>query len=94
MAPSRPCWLRRAVRNRHLHAVEQVPRRWRGGHDPAVVETRPEDLIYAQMETVMVVDVELRLLEPGRSFAAEVRRLRGVVLAGGGCASGVNKGAV
>ena len=27
----RPCWLRRAVRNRHRHAIEQASRRWRGG---------------------------------------------------------------
>ena len=26
-----PRWLRRAVRNRHRHAIEQVSRRWRGG---------------------------------------------------------------
>ena len=26
-----PCWLRRAVRNRHRHAIEQASRRWRGG---------------------------------------------------------------
>jgi len=25
---------------RRVHAVEQVSRRWRGGHDPAVAETR------------------------------------------------------
>ena len=25
-----PRWLRRAVRNRHRHAIEQAPRRWRG----------------------------------------------------------------
>jgi predicted membrane chloride channel (bestrophin family) len=30
-AMARPCWLRRAVRNRHRHAVEQASRRWRGG---------------------------------------------------------------
>jgi hypothetical protein len=31
---TRPCWLRRAVRNRHRHAVGQASRRWRGGrHD-------------------------------------------------------------
>ena len=41
----------------------------------------------------MVVDVELRLLEPGRSFAAEVRVLGGVVPAGGGGALGANGGA-
>ena len=26
-----PRWFRRAVRNRHRHAIEQVSRRWRGG---------------------------------------------------------------
>ena len=30
-ATMRPCWLRRAVRNRHRHAIEQASRRWRGG---------------------------------------------------------------
>ena len=40
-----------AVRIGHLHAVEQVSRRWRGGHDPAVAETRRENLIYAQIVT-------------------------------------------
>jgi hypothetical protein len=30
-AMTRPCWLRRAVRNRHRHAIEQASRRWRGG---------------------------------------------------------------
>ena len=30
-ASSGPYWLRRAVRNRHRHAIEQVSRRWRGG---------------------------------------------------------------
>ena len=35
---TRPCWLRRAVRNRHRHAIEQVSRRWRGCHDWAVGE--------------------------------------------------------
>ena len=28
---ARPCWLRRVVRNRHRHAIEQASRRWRGG---------------------------------------------------------------
>ena len=28
---TRPCWLRRAVRNRHRHVIEQASRRWRGG---------------------------------------------------------------
>ena len=30
-AMARPRWLRRAVRNRHRHAIEQASRRWRGG---------------------------------------------------------------
>ena len=30
-AMTRPCWLRRAARNRHRHAIEQASRRWRGG---------------------------------------------------------------
>ena len=29
LAMTRPCWLRRAVRNRHRHAIEQASRRWR-----------------------------------------------------------------
>ena len=28
---TRPCWLGRAARNRHRHAIEQASRRWRGG---------------------------------------------------------------
>ena len=40
-AMTRPCWLRRAVRNRHRHAIEQASRRWRGGRrDPS---TRRDD---------------------------------------------------
>ena len=30
-AMARPSWLGRAARNRHRHAIEQAPRRWRGG---------------------------------------------------------------
>ena len=32
-AMTRPCWLRRAVRNRHRHAIEQASHRW---HERAV----------------------------------------------------------
>ena len=28
---TRPRWLGRAAMNRHRHAIEQAPRRWRGG---------------------------------------------------------------
>ena len=49
-AMTRPCWIGRAVRNRHHHAIEQASRRWRGGHDPAVAEApRRENSIYAQV---------------------------------------------
>ena len=41
---TRPCWLRRAVRNRHRHAIEQAPRRWREG-------TRRKTLISTQAPT-------------------------------------------
>ena len=39
-----PRWLRRAVGNRHRHAIEQASRRWRGG-------TRRKILISAQATT-------------------------------------------
>ena len=35
-----PRWLRRAVRNRHRHAIEQVSRRWRGGRRDDAARTR------------------------------------------------------
>ena len=35
-----PRWLRRAARNRHRHAVEQVSRRWRGGRRGDSGQTR------------------------------------------------------
>ena len=40
-----PRWLRRAVRNRHRHAIEQVPRRWRGGRTDDSARTRRKILI-------------------------------------------------
>ena len=38
----RPCWLCRAVRNRHHHAIEQASRRWRGGRRDDSGRTRRE----------------------------------------------------
>ena len=43
-----PCWLRRAVRNRHRHAIEQAPRRWRGGRRDDSARTRRKILISTQ----------------------------------------------
>ena len=51
-ATTRPCWLNRVVRDPHGHAVELASRRWRGGHDAAVAETRRENLIYALFAAV------------------------------------------
>ena len=41
-AMTRLCWLGRAVRNRHHHAIEQASRRWRGGRRDGSVRTRRE----------------------------------------------------
>ena len=48
-APTWPRWLRRALRNRHLHAIEQASRRWRGGRrgDSAIQEERAVNLFHA-----------------------------------------------
>ena len=50
--------------NGHLHAVEQVSRRWRGAHDPAIAETRRENLVYAQV--VLLLALPWRPLWPSR----------------------------
>ena len=47
-----PCWLRRAVRNRHRHAIEQASRRWRGGGRDDSTRTRRKILISTQATTV------------------------------------------
>ena len=38
-AMTRPCWPRRAMRNRHRHAIEQAARRWRGGRRERAVKS-------------------------------------------------------
>merc|ERR1711924_508883 len=48
-AMTRPCWLRRAVRNRHRHAIEQASRRWRGGRREDSARTRRKILISTQV---------------------------------------------
>ena len=47
-----PCWLRRAVRNRHRHAVEQASHRWRGGRRADSARTRRKILISTQAATM------------------------------------------
>ena len=48
---TRPCRLRRAVTNRHRHAIEQASRRWRGGRRDGSARTRREILISTQVVT-------------------------------------------
>ena len=50
-ATTRPCWLRRAVRNRYRHAIEQASRRWRGGRREDSARTRRNSLISTQNST-------------------------------------------
>ena len=49
-----PCWLRRAVRNRHRHAVEQASCRWRGGRRGDSGRTRRKILISTQFSTARI----------------------------------------
>ena len=50
-AMMRPSWLGRAARNRHRHAIEQAPRRWRGGRRDDSARTRRKILISTQRST-------------------------------------------
>ena len=47
---TRPCRLRRAVTNRHRHAIEQASRRWRGGRRDGSARTRRKILISTQVK--------------------------------------------
>ena len=48
-AMTRTSWLGRAVRNRHRHAIEQAPRRWRGGRRDDSAKTCRKILISTQV---------------------------------------------
>ena len=75
-----PRWLRRAVRNRHRHAIEQAARRWRGGRRDDSARTRRKILISTQV-TATVVEVGWLMLEHvGRSAAVRRALETGVVL--------------
>ena len=47
-AMARPCRLRRAVTNRHRHAIDATPARWRGGRRDDSARTRRKILISTQ----------------------------------------------
>ena len=48
----------------HRHAIGLASRRWRGGHNSAVAETRLDNLIYAQVQTSGVV-LKIRIHREG-----------------------------
>ena len=50
-AMTRPCWFRRAMRNRHRHAIEQAARRWRGGRRDDAARTCRKILFSTQRRT-------------------------------------------
>ena len=52
-AMMRPCWPRRAVTNRHRHAIEQASRRWRGGRRDDSGRTRRKILISTQVHKLV-----------------------------------------
>ena len=49
---TQPCWLHRAVRKRHRHAIEQASRRWRGGRCDDSARTRREILISTKVSRI------------------------------------------
>ena len=66
---TRPCWLGRAARNRHPHAIEQASRRWRGGRRDDSARTRRKILISTQAGSAAAAAAETHF-----SAAAEGRR--------------------
>ena len=55
---TRPCWLRRAMRNRHRHAIEQASRRWRGGRRDDSARPRRKILISTQPSAIHCRNLE------------------------------------
>ena len=77
---TRPSWLRRAVRNRHRHAIERASRRWRGGRRGDSARTRRKLLISTQLLARADADVHELLAYRRPSSLADsdpVRRRRG-----------------
>ena len=64
-----PCWLCRAARNRHRHAIiEQASRRWRGGRRGNSARTRREILISTQVLTDSDVDAWMAVRALGAPY--------------------------
>ena len=68
-AMTRPCWPRRAMRNRHRHAIEQASRRWRGGRRDDSARTRRK-IFYAFTKHVG---------DDARNACDELRTAKGVL---------------
>ena len=69
-ATTRPSWLRRAIRNRHRHAIEQATRRWRGGRRGDSARTSREVLISTQRRALGRLRVEGRFQHRGKEARA------------------------
>ena len=73
-AMTRPCWLRRAVRNRHRHVIEQASCRWRGGQRDDLARTRRKILIFTQ---VNLKPGEVCYYESAKQYHARLQPMRG-----------------
>ena len=70
-AMTRPCRLRRAVTNRHRHAIEQASRRWRGGQRDDSARTRRKILISTQV--LLTHDGRCKVTDFGLSRCEELK---------------------
>ena len=80
-----PCWLRRAVRNRQRHAIEQASRRWRGGRRDDAARTRRKILISTQVMPVDLYDPaglwgDMSAEKSKRGLAVEINNGRAAML--------------
>ena len=79
------CWLRRAARNRHRHAIEQASRRWRGGRRDDAARTRRKILISTQVMPVDLYDPaglwgDMSAEKSKRGLAVEINNGRAAML--------------
>merc|ERR1712138_166859 len=84
-AMTRPCWLGRAARNRHRHAIEQASRRLRGGRRDDAARTRRKILISTQGMPVDLYDPaglwgDMAAEKSKRGLAVEINNGRAAML--------------
>ena len=74
-AMTRSCWPRRAVRNRHRHAIEQAACRWRGGEDDAMIQyERAVNSISTQVQAGLRHDPDSKPLRTQYDGLKELKR--------------------